>query len=152
MFERYQIAKIPKRMLFNGHTVVRIMKLAMFNFNLIFSKYFFSDISFYILIVREGIRFMYNLTPSVFIKSPRFETPWLRKNGFYDSVCVCLLSLSSVTAITFERIIRLDFALEDFFGAQKERTSSLTSHFWSTVMVLSALKTVFTKSKNQFSG
>ena len=30
--------------------------------------------------------------PPVFVKCPRFETPWTRKNGFYECVClsVCL--------------------------------------------------------------
>ena len=47
---------------------------------------------FYILIISEGIRFMWKMTFEIFIKSLRFETPWVRKNGFYESVClsVCL--------------------------------------------------------------
>ena len=40
----------------------------------------------------EGIGFMWKMTFEIFIKSLRFETPWVRKNGFYESVClsVCL--------------------------------------------------------------
>ena len=86
------------------------------------------------------------MTPLVFIKSQRFETPDWKKTVF-TTVSVCLLSLSSsVTAITFERIMRLNCALADFFRAEKERTSSLTSHFWPTVMVLS-IKNGFYKIK-----
>ena len=54
-------------------------------------RYFMQIILLYILI-REGIRFMQNGTHPVFVKCPRFETPWTRKNGFYECVClsVCL--------------------------------------------------------------
>ena len=40
----------------------------------------------------EGIGFMWKMTFEIFIKSLRFETPWVRKNAFYESVClsVCL--------------------------------------------------------------
>ena len=40
----------------------------------------------------EGISFMWKMTFDIFITSLRFETPWIRKSGFYDSVClsVCL--------------------------------------------------------------
>ena len=40
----------------------------------------------------EGINFMWKMTFEIFIKSLRSETPWVRKNGFYESVClsVCL--------------------------------------------------------------
>ena len=40
----------------------------------------------------EGIGFMWKMTFEIFIKSLRFETPWVRKNIFYESVClsVCL--------------------------------------------------------------
>ena len=40
----------------------------------------------------EGIGFMWKMTFEIFIKSLRFETPWVKKNGFYESVClsVCL--------------------------------------------------------------
>ena len=36
----------------------------------------------------EGIGFMWKMTFEIFIKSLRFETPWVRKNGFYESVCL----------------------------------------------------------------
>ena len=36
----------------------------------------------------EGISFMWKITFEIFIKSLRFETPWVRKSGFYESVCL----------------------------------------------------------------
>ena len=36
----------------------------------------------------EGIGFMWKMTFEIFIKSLRFETPWVRKNGFYETVCL----------------------------------------------------------------
>ena len=40
----------------------------------------------------EGIDFMWKMTFEIFINSLCFETPWVRKNGIYESVClsVCL--------------------------------------------------------------
>ena len=42
----------------------------------------------------EGIGFMWKMTFEIFIKSLRFETPWVRKNSFYKSVCVSVCSRS----------------------------------------------------------
>ena len=80
---------------------------------------------------------MQNLTPS-FFKSPRFKIPWVRKNGFWDGVClpVCL----------YRRIDRLDWPLLHFFSVKSWRSSSLASHFWPTVLVLS-IKNGFNKVK-----
>ena len=36
----------------------------------------------------EGIGFMWKITFEIFIKSLRFETPWVRKKGLYESVCL----------------------------------------------------------------
>ena len=36
----------------------------------------------------EGIGFMWKMNFEIFIKSLRFETPWVRKKGFYESVCL----------------------------------------------------------------
>ena len=36
----------------------------------------------------EGISFMWKMTFEIFMKSLRFETPWVRKKGFYESVCL----------------------------------------------------------------
>ena len=71
------------------------------------------------------------MTPSVFIRSSRFETPWTRKSRFRKSVCL------SVYTITFERIDRLNWNLVHLFNVKKCRSSSLGSHFWPTVLVLS---------------
>ena len=43
---------------------------------------------FYIFIIWEGIGFMWKIIFGIFIKSLRFETPWVRKKGFYESVCL----------------------------------------------------------------
>ena len=47
---------------------------------------------FYILIMDEKVLVLCEKWLEIFIKSLRFETPWVRKNGFYKSVClsVCL--------------------------------------------------------------
>ena len=34
---------------------------------------------------------MWNITFEIFIKSLRFETPGVRKNGFYESVCLSVV-------------------------------------------------------------
>ena len=39
----------------------------------------------------EGIGFMWKMTFVNFIKSLSFETPWVRKNGFYESVCLSVV-------------------------------------------------------------
>ena len=39
----------------------------------------------------EGIGLMWKMTFEIFIKSLRFETPWVRKNGFYESVCLSVV-------------------------------------------------------------
>ena len=39
----------------------------------------------YILIIWEGIGFIWKITFVTFIKFLRFETPWVRKNGLYES-------------------------------------------------------------------
>ena len=83
--------------------------------------------TFFYILIREGIRFMQNLTPSFFIKSPRFGTP-VRKNGFWDGVClsvciyvclfVCMYVCLLVYTITFERIDRLDWPLVHLFSVK----------------------------------
>ena len=63
------------------------------------------------------------MTIQIFSNSERFETPRVKKNGFYD--CVYLSSLlSSVSTITFERIMGLDWNLVHVVRARNERTSS----------------------------
>ena len=42
---------------------------------------------------------MWKMTFEIFIKSLRFETPWVRKNGFYENL------------ITLDKIIGLNWAL-----------------------------------------
>ena len=44
-------------------------------------------ILFYILVIWESIGFMWKINFGTFIKSLRFETLWVRKNGIYESVC-----------------------------------------------------------------
>ena len=39
----------------------------------------------------ESIGFMWKMTLEIFIKSLRFETPWVRKKGFYESVCLSVV-------------------------------------------------------------
>ena len=79
--------------------------------------------NFYILI-REGIGFMWKLTFPDSMKSPRFETLWLRKTDF-KIVFVCLLSslFSSValpvTTITFDRTIGMYWTLAHISGTKK---------------------------------
>ena len=78
--------------------------------------------------------------PPVFVKCPRFETLWTRKNGFRECVClsVCLsVDFSFVSTITFETIDRLDWPLVQLFSVKKWRSSSLASHFFPMVLVLS---------------
>ena len=56
------------------------------------------------------------------------------------------LSVVCINTITFEKIIELDCVLAHFLKHNKERMSSLTSHFWSTILVLS-IKNGFYKIK-----
>ena len=42
----------------------------------------------------EGLGFMWKMTFEIFIKSLRFETPWVRKKDFYESVCLSVCSRS----------------------------------------------------------
>ena len=37
---------------------------------------------------REGISFLWKMTFEIFMKSLRFEIPWVIKNDFYESVCL----------------------------------------------------------------
>ena len=60
--------------------------------------------------------------------------------------CLCLSVCLSVYTITFERIDRLDWNLVHLFSVKKWRSSSLASHFWPTVLVLS-IKNCFYKIK-----
>ena len=69
-----------------------------------------------------------------------------QKKWIHESVCLSPSSLS-VSAITLERIIGLDYTLTQFLRSQKEWMSSFTSHFWPTVLVLS-IKNVFLKIKS----
>ena len=66
-----------------------------------------SSIAFYLfyILIMDEIGFMWKMTFEISIKSLRFETPWVRKNGFYESVClsVCLsvvgrVRISSLTS------------------------------------------------------
>ena len=54
----------------------------------------------------KGISFMWKMTFEVFIKSLRFETPWVRKNGFHESVSLSVVhskkSLSIVKLRSFQ--------------------------------------------------
>ena len=88
--------------------------------------------------------------PPQFSSNLHVLRPPVSEKTVFTTVSVRLLllslSLSSVTAITFERILRLDCALAHFFRAQKQRMSSLTSYFWPTIMVLS-IKNGFYKIK-----
>ena len=108
------------------------------------SKFFTNNFLLFYILIRDGIRFVQNVTPPVFVKYPRFETLWTRKNGFREGVW--LSACLSVYTITFERIDRLDWNLVHFFSAKKWRSSSLASHFWLTVLVLS-VKNGFYKIK-----
>ena len=78
--------------------------------------------------------------PLVFHQISTFWNPWVRKNCFWDSVCLFVYS------ITFERINRLDWNLVNFLIIKNWRSSSLASHFWPTVLVLS-IKNGFYKIK-----
>ena len=75
-----------------------------------------------------------------------FRDPVTKKKRFLRRRClfVCcidvVIAVVCYTAIIFERIIGLNCAFAHFFRVKKERTSSLTSHFWPTVMVLSIKK------------
>ena len=54
----------------------------------------------YYILMREGIRFVQNVTPPhpVFVKCPRLETLCTRKNGFHEYVCrsICLYTRMTV--------------------------------------------------------
>ena len=45
----------------------------------------------------EGISFMWKMTFEIFMESLRFETPWIRKNGFYESVCLYSYTLLGIS-------------------------------------------------------
>ena len=55
--------------------------------------------NFYIFIIWESICFMWKIISGIFIKFLRFEIPWVRKNAFYESVC--LLSKSELKSVTY---------------------------------------------------
>ena len=57
----------------------------------------YGKVIFDILIIWEGVAFMWKITSGIFIKSSCFETPWVRKNGFYESVCLYVICLSGVS-------------------------------------------------------
>ena len=59
----------------------------------------------------EGIGFMSKMTFEIFIKSLRFETPWVRKKGFYESVC-----LSAVGRVRHNS--RWNYQIEMSFGTR----------------------------------
>ena len=84
---------------------------------------------------------MWKITFGIFVKSLRFETPWVRKNNFFESVC-----LSSVDTITLDRIIGLNWNSANRLRAEKDRTSSLASHYWPMVLVL-FIKNIFVRIK-----
>ena len=69
----------------------------------------------------EDIGFMWKMTFEIFIKSLRFETPWV--------------------------IIGLNWALTYFIGAQKVKTSLLSSHIRQN-FVIKSIFCVFEKIKN----
>ena len=69
--------------------------------------------------------------------SSRFEILWTRKTGFCECVCLSVCLSVFVSTITFERIDRLDWPLVHFLSVKKWRSSSLASHFWPMVLVLS---------------
>ena len=46
---------------------------------------------FYILIMDEKVLVLCEKWLEIFIKSLRFETPRVRKNGFYESVCLSVV-------------------------------------------------------------
>ena len=98
---------------------------------------------FYILI-REGIIFVQNLTPPPpppFLSNVHVLRPPVPEKMVFTNVSVCLSGLcvdfKFVSTITFKRIDRLDWNLVNFFSAKKWRSSSLASHFWPMVLVLS---------------
>ena len=49
---------------------------------------------FYILIMDEKVLVSCEKWLEIFIKSLRFETPWVRKNGFYENDCLSVRSRS----------------------------------------------------------
>ena len=53
------------------------------------------------------------------------------------SVCLSVCRFQFVSTITFERIDQLDWPLVHLFSVKKWRSSSLASHFWPMVLVLS---------------
>ena len=59
-----------------------------------------------------------------------FSDPLSPKKGFYESVCLSVC-LQVVCGITLDTIIRLNCAMAHFIGAEKVKTSSLTSHIQS---------------------
>ena len=54
----------------------------------------------------EGIGFMWKMTFEIFIKSLRFETPWVRKKGFYESVCLSVCLSVRLSELSFGTLYR----------------------------------------------
>ena len=65
------------------------------------------------------------MTFKIFIKFLRFETSWVRKNGFYKSFCLPVVCPAFDNAINIVRIIGLDWNLVHLLRAQKGRTSTI---------------------------
>ena len=69
----------------------------------------------------EGICFKWKMTFEIFIKSLRFETPWVRKNVFYESVClpVCLSAYLSFVFLETNFMKRFKIPMLVFDSAHK---------------------------------
>ena len=76
----------------------------------------------------RGIAFMWKMTFGICIKSLRSETPWVRKNGFYESVWVSVVG-RILENIRYNYRTELNY-IGYYIGAEKVRTNSLTSHIW----------------------
>ena len=83
---------------------------------------------FYILIIWEG-------------------TYWFFVKNHFRNFHQIFTFWDSLTQIILDRIIGLDWKLAQVLRAQKERMSSLTSHLWLMVQVLS-IKNVFIRIQN----
>ena len=74
-FESTKLSSIRRNFFFE-----RISKKCFFDSNKLFPG----------CIIWECISFMWKMTFEIFIKSLRFVAPWVRKNVFYESFCLCL--------------------------------------------------------------
>ena len=108
-----------------------------------------SSNSFYIQIIWGGIGFMWKMTFEIFIKSLRFETPWVRKKGFYESVClsVCLSVIGRILDNARQNY-QIGLSLGTLYRSRKSKDKFVNQPHLTKIEKSRPFFFVFEKSKN----